>query len=189
MESICLCYFIDYRIPFVVIYGPIKSQRKRYTHREPGLSISSKRCPKCGSTNIIGWGGCSKTMYDKYRNPVCVEGVRIKCKSCDKTTCCYPPGIELYQRLLPETLTYLVTQKMFKKSGYRNVGREDYTKLGFSAYVCWNVVQRLGPKAKDILEHISMGWSDTLIVDETYEKCKVSSGEKIKTNMLRQYLI
>ena len=172
VESICLCYFIDDRIRFVVTYGHIKPQRRGYKHRELELPIPSKRCPKCGSTHIIRWCSCSKTMYDKYRNPVCIEGVRIKCKSCVKTTRCYPPGIELYQRLLPETLTYLVTQKMFKKSGYRDIGREDYTKSGFSAYTCWNVVQGLGPKAKAILKHISVGWSDTLIVDETYEKCK-----------------
>jgi len=110
-------------------------------------------------------------MYDKYRNPVFVEGIRIMCNDCGKTTRCYPPGIGLYQRLLPETLTHLVTQKMFKKPGYRDIGRDDYSKPGFSAFTCWNAIQELGPKAKEILEHISKGWTDTLIVDEDYEKC------------------
>lgn len=111
-------------------------------------------------------------MYDKYRKAVSINGIRIQCKSCNKTTCRYPPGIELWQRLLPEAKKHLVMQKMFKKSGYRDIGREDYTKRGFSASTCWNAIQELGSEAKKALSGISKGWSNILIVDEKYELCK-----------------
>jgi len=111
-------------------------------------------------------------MYGKYRKAVSINGIRILCKSCNRTTCRYPPGIELWQRLLPEAIQHLALQKMFKKCGYRDVGREDYAMPGFSAATCWKVIQELGPKAKEAMSDLSKGWSSTLIVDEKYEKCK-----------------
>ena len=171
-EDVSIYYYVDDSIRFVVMSRPTKSKREMSEQYKPKQSITSAHCPKCGSANIIMWGRCSKTMYNKYHNPVRMEGFRVMCKNCNKTTCRYPPSIDLWQRLLPETVTHLVTQKMYKGCGYRNIGREDYSKAGFSASTCWNVVQKYGPEAKEILKRIPKDWSETLVVDEKYEKCK-----------------
>ena len=139
--------------------------------REFKLRITQGRCPKCESADIIFWCSCSKTMRDKNRNDVIVEGIRISCNGCNRTTRCYPYGIKLWERLLPETYYYLVMQKMYKRPGYRSVGKEDYTSEGFSASTCWKAVQKLGPEAKKAMKEIPKEWSNIIIVDETYERC------------------
>jgi len=118
--------------------------------------LNSGFCKRCGSYNIIGWGGYGRKVRHMYADTERVRAKRSKCNKCGKTFTTLPDGIKYFKRFGNKDYQEMVDQRCSRGSGYRRLSRRGNIKY-CSHVTMWRQMQKVGQQTLDAGKSFSTG--------------------------------
>lgn len=125
-------------------------------------------CRRCGSYNLIGWGGYGRNVRHMYVKGDRVRAKRFRCKTCGKTITVLPDGISFYKRFGDKDYHEMVEQRCSRGSGYRRLSRRG--KIKYCSHVTmWRQMQKTGQQTLDAFFELGeLPFSGIIIIDEKW---------------------
>ena len=125
-------------------------------------------CKRCGSYNLIGWGGYGRNVRHMYVKTERVRAKRFRCKTCGTTITVLPDGISFYKRFGNKDYQEMVEQRCSRGSGYRRLSRRG--KIKYCSHVTmWRQMQKAGQQTLDAFYDLGdLPFSGIIIIDEKW---------------------